>query len=79
MSCDGNCNGDCEHDHEHNHIGVEEIARHNNFLISVLIKTLINKGIITDEDMNNTVKEFQDSIQDSDEESDESIDESEDN
>jgi len=61
MSCDENCNGDCEHNHDQ--IGVEEISRHNNFLISVLIKTLMTKGVITDEDMNNTVKEFQESAQ----------------
>lgn len=62
MSCEENCNGNCEHNHEHN-VGIDEIARHNNFLISVLIKTLITKGIISDEDMNKTVMEFQEAVQ----------------
>lgn len=59
MSCDDeNCES-CGHNHEHQQFGTEEIARHNNFLINVLIQTLVKKGVMSEEDLNETVKEIQ--------------------
>ena len=51
--CGDNCSCD------HSHPSAEQIAHHNNFVLSVLIEALIEKKVISKEDLDKKFKEVQ--------------------
>ena len=55
------CKDDCEcHEKKHNHqVSAEDLARHNNFLLNVLMGVLIDKKHLSEEDIQKKAEEMQ--------------------
>lgn len=44
---------------EHHEITADELSRHNHFMINAMIRALIKKDILSNDDINDAVKELQ--------------------
>ncbi len=59
---DCGCGHDHEQAHEHNHghqVSVEELTKHNNFLLNVLIDLLVKKEVLSETEIRSRIEEIQ--------------------
>jgi hypothetical protein len=50
---------ECGCGHDHHEVSTDDIARSNNHLLNALINALIEKKLVTEEDLDKSVKELQ--------------------
>lgn len=51
------CGGGCGHNHHHHHPSIEDITYNNHFLLNTLIKHLIDKKIISKDELEQEISE----------------------
>lgn len=54
--CKDNC--DCGHDHNHQQISMQQIVEHNHILLNAMIGVLLEKKIISEQDIKAKLKEM---------------------
>ncbi|MGM5482172.1 MAG: hypothetical protein ACQESF_01810 [Nanobdellota archaeon] len=49
----------CGEEHHNHEVSTDELARHNHFMINTMIRALISKGVLSNDDINKAVDDLQ--------------------